>query len=132
MSNEIRHVLMTYEGATPDFQPIESGNPVKLAASGNLKVPFGEHRIRFDRVAESSWHFSGFRYKADPAGAVGPLTSIEMTASYIEVLDDNQNQTKQSQEFRYEIQVTMADRSPIWIDPVIENEPGGPAPSTSK
>lgn len=124
MSDDIRHVLMTYEGATPDFQPIGSGNPVKLASNGNLQVPFGQHWIRFDRVAESNWHFSGFRYKAKSAGDIGPLSSIEMTAAYIEVLDDNQNQAQQSQEFQYEIQVTLADGSSIWIDPVIENKPG--------
>lgn len=117
-------ILVRYEEGRLTFLALDPEGEVVLQASGHLKVPKGDHWIRFTRLAGTGWRFSGFRYTAEPDDPRGPITSISMTDSFIEILDANHHDLQEPQRFDYEIQILTPSGELIWIDPVIENKPG--------
>ena len=126
MSEEaITEILVTYDAGQLTFEDLETGGLVDVDPTGHLKVPKGDHWIRFRRLAGTAWSFCGFRYKAEPADHRGPITSITLTSELIEILDANHHDAQENRKYQYEIQIRTPKGELIWVDPVIENKSGG-------
>ena len=115
------------EEPTMTFEKHADDTGVRVGPKGNIHVPFGGHRLVFERGGPnaSSWVFRDMKLKHNPVGPAIGIRTGETTDEWIELLNHNRNNTGEPITYEYGIVIEeTATGKRSWIDPVIENESG--------